>query len=282
MSWQLLVAISVLTYSISVLLQRVLLKDDKSDPVAYSIIFQILVGVLITIYAFIHGFQIPNLMPIIPNLILMTILYGAGNVFIFNALKLIQASEFTIIFTSRSLWTIIAAVLFLGERFTTQQVFGTTLIISSVVMVTGGLKLKTLKNGHAYALLAGLAFGLAFANDAFILRNFDVPSYLSLAFIIPALAVLAIKPGSIQKMKPLLEKAKLAKLLLLGIFYAISAITVFLAYQVGRNAAQIAPLNQTSTIITVLFGIIFLKESAQLAKKLVGTIVSFIGVLLLK
>lgn len=262
------------------MLQRVILKNDKTDPVAFSIVFQIFTGLLILIYSLIRGFSVPDLVPLLPNLILMTILYGAGNIFIFKALKTSEASQFTIIFATRTIWSITAAVLFLGEGFTAKQLLGTVLILSSIVLVAWQDKLR-FGRGTLLSLVAAAFFGLAFANDASIVRNFDVPSYMAIAFIIPALAVWAIFPKSTIKMKPMLEKGFLKKLGILGIFYAVSALTIFFAYQIGRNAAQIAPLNQTSMILTVVLAIIFLKEKSQLGRKLLGLILSFIGILLL-
>ena len=279
MSWQILVAVSVVTYSVSVLLQRILLKDEKIDSVAFSIVFQLLTGALILGYALTRGFSSPNLLPLLPNLALMTFLYGAGNVFIFKALKAIEASEFTIIFATRTVWIILAAVLFLSEQFSLVQLLGTGLILSSVVLVSWQKGLK-LSRGVLLSLAAAACFGLAFANDAFIIRNFDVPSYLGIAFIVPALAVWMVFPKSSSKMLPMLKKSFLKKLGVLSVLYATSAITIFLAYQIGRNAAQIAPLNQTSTILTVLLAIIFLGEKSQLTRKLIGAVLSFIGIIL--
>ncbi len=279
MSWQILVTISVLTYSISVILQRLLLKNNKVDSVAFSIVFQLFTGVLILGYALVRGFSTPDLFPLLPNLILMVILYGLGNVLIFKALKAVEASEFTIVFATRSLWTILAAIIFLGEVFSTKQLLGTGLILSSVALVSWQKGLK-LNSGILISALAALCFGLAFANDAFVIRNFDVPSYLAMAFILPALAVWIVTPSSASKIRSMLTKDFLSKLGLLGILYAVSAITIFLAYQVGRNAAQIAPLNQTATIVTVVLAIVFLKEKAQLARKIIGAVLSFIGVVL--
>lgn len=282
MIWQLFLGVSVITYSISVLLQRILLKNDKSDPIAYSIIFQLLTGIIIGIYAIFHGFASPNLVPLIPNLILMTILYGAGNVFIFSALKMVDASEFTIVFASRALLSIIGAIIFLGENFSSQQILGTILIILSVGLVSWKKHKYSLSKGFILSALAAIFFGLAFVNDAFIINNFDVPSYLTFAFILPSLAVWMIYPRSTAKMRPLLEKGALLKLGLLGVFYAVSSITIFLAYQAGKNAAQIAPLSQTATILTVVLSVIFLKERTHLLRKLLGAIISFIGVILIK
>ena len=246
---------------------------------AFSIVFQLVTGLLILTYALIRGFSIPNLTPILPNLIFMTVLYGAGNVFIFKALKAVEASEFTIVFATRTIWTIMAAVLFLGENFSRLQFLGTIFILAGVALVSWQKGLK-LNKGTLFSLAAATSFGLAFANDALIIRNFDVPSYLAIVFIVPALIIWAIFPKSIAKMQPMFNRNFLKKLGILGILYAISAITIFLAYQVGRNAAQIAPLNQTSMILTVILAIIFLKERSQLVRKLLGGLLSFLGIVL--
>ena len=279
-SWQILLAISVVTYSVSVLLQKVLLKNNKSDPVAYSVVFQLVTGILIGIYALVNGFKMPDLIPLIPNLILMVVFYGAGNVFVFKALKEADASSFTIVFSTRAIWSILGALIFLKESFSMQQLFGTILIISSVVLVSwksGGLKIN---RGLIYSLIGALAFGLGFTNDAFLLNNFDVPSYLTIAFILPALAVWIVNPKATNKMGPLFEKQTLKKLLILAAIYAISSITIFLAYQVGKNASQIAPLNQTATILTVILSMVFLKETDNYFVKIAGAIISFVGVVL--
>lgn len=284
MGWQIFLAISIITYSISVLLQKILLKNDESDPIAYSIVFQFLTGTIIGIYALTRSFTTPHLVPLIPNLFLMVILYAASNIFIFRALKIVDASEFTIVFASRALWIIIGAIIFLKESFSLQKTLGTFLIILSIILVSYKGKKISINKGFIFSILAAAFFGLVFINDAFIINNFNfnVLSYLTIIFIIPSLAIWVIYPKSIMKMKPLFKKQTLPKLILLSILYAISAITFFSAYKVGKNASQIAPLNQTTIIVTVILSIIFLKERSNLLRKLLGAVISFIGVILLK
>lgn len=282
MNWGILLTISIISYSISVLLQRILLRNDKSDPITYSIAFQLLTGILIGIYAVTRGFTTPNLIPLFPNLILRFILYSGSNIFIFSALKIIDASEFTIVFASRALWAIIGAIIFLKESFSSQQALGTLLIILSVIIVSWKKQKFTFNKGFVFSVLAAAFIGLAFTNDAFIVQNFDVPSYLTIAFIIPALAVWIIYPKSAMKIRPLFEKQTLLKLGLLSFFSAISTITFFLAYQVGKNASQIATLNQIATIVIVVLSVIFLRERSDLLRKLLGAVISFVGVILIK
>ncbi len=280
-SWQFLIAISIITFSFSTILQRVLMKDNKSDSIAFSILFQILAGVIVGIFALFHGFQMPNLVLYIPNIILMIILYSIANIFIFKSLQLIEASEFTILFVSRAFWTILAAVVLLGEKFLLFQVVGTLFVLGGVILVSYKAKRFIINKGSLYALLGACALGLAFTNDAFLVRHFDVLSYEAIAFILPGLAIMAVFPKSLKRMKPLLGKKTLPKILLLTFIYAISGVTIFLAYQVGRNAAQLGALSQLSTIFTVLLAIFILKETSELWKKMLGSIIAFIGVVLI-
>lgn len=283
MSWQLLLTTSIISYAVGVLLQRIIQKGGKNDPYAFSIFFQLTIGIVIGIYALLRGFVIPNYGDFLPNMILMVILYAIANTLIFSALTYLDAAAFTILFSSRALWTIVAAVLFLNEPFSFKQVIGTILIIISVILVSAKSKKVTLKKGEIYALLAALFFGTAFANDAYIINTYhvDVESNLFFAFVLPALAMWIIRPQATKHMKPFLNRAILLPSLALTIFYATSAITIFLAYDIAKNAAQIAPLNQTSIIIIVILSMIFLKERDNIPKKILGALVSFVGVLLI-
>lgn len=280
MTWQLLLTISVVTYSVSTLLQRILIKDEESDPVAYSIVFQLLTGVIIGAFAIFKGFSIPPLAPLIPNLFIMTVLYGTATVLAFKALKESHVSEFTIMLASRSLWIVAGAVVFLGEQVQPTQLAGTLLIIVSIAVISWNKKSLKLGRGAMLSLLAAFCFGFAFINDAVILRSFEVPSYLTIAFMVPALAVWACNPRSTKNVIALFKRSVIVKLFFLVTLYAVSALSIFSAYQIGQNASQIAPLNQTSVILTVLLSAVFLGEREGLFRKVLGACISFVGLIL--
>ncbi len=281
MTWQVLILISVFLYSISILLQRILLKEDKSDPKTYSIFFQLFTGLFVGVFGFMFSdMSFPNIRPLIFNLVLMTLLYGFGNVFIFQALKSIEASRFTVIFASRALFTILASFLFLQEKLSSRQTLGAFFILLGVVLVNiKSAKLKFSKK-EVTALLAAMLFGFTNTNDRFLLKSFTVYPYVFLAFVIPAFLIVLLYPYTVKKMKAFLECKLLAKMSLLCIFYAVSAITFFSALQKASNSSQVVSANLTSVIITVLLAIIFLKERDYLPQKLLGAIASFIGLLL--
>ena len=137
MSWQVLISISVVTYSVSVLLQRVLLREENSHPVAFSILFQLIIGTLIGIFTIVfYGIKFPsNLSTLWINIALCVVLYVFYNLYVYKALKELEASKFSIALSSRVLFTALASSVFLGESLKGTQIIGAALILFAVVLI---------------------------------------------------------------------------------------------------------------------------------------------------
>ncbi|MCC7304107.1 EamA family transporter [bacterium] len=118
MAWQLLLAISVLFTSVSVLMQRMILKHEKVESISFSIYFQLCVAFVASLIILITKgkIEIPNFSQIFPSVLVMAVLYALGNVAIFSALARIEASKFTVLFSLKTLFAVvIATVLFLRD-----------------------------------------------------------------------------------------------------------------------------------------------------------------------
>ncbi len=282
MTWQFYIIISVILYAISVILQRLILKENESHPIAYSAFFQLVTGLLIGIAGFAFGkMQLPDFSTL-PwfNLILMVFLYGFANVFIFKSLKQIESSNFTIIFATRSLFTILASSLLIRETLNITQWLGALMIFSGVVLVSRKASKFSFSKGEVFALLGAIGFGIGNSNDKYILNFMQLYPYVSIAFIAPAILIYLIYYQEAKQVKMFLNKSVLSKILLLCVIYAVSSITFYIALQDGDNSSQLAAVNLTSVIITVLLGVIFLKERENVAKKIIGALLSFAGLLL--
>lgn len=281
MNWQLLILASVILYSVAVIIQKILLRDEKSDPIAYSIFFQLIVGLLVAMFGFAYtNMSVGNIRPISGNLLLMVLLYSIANIFIFKALKTTDASKFTILFSTRGFFTVFASSLFLGESLKITQWVGALIIFSGIVLVSlESLKFHIEKN-ETLAFFAAIAFGLANTNDRVILKSLNLYPYVSIAFIVPAIFMIILYPRSIVKMKVFLSKSLLIKMILFSIIYAASAVTFFSALQIANNSSQVVTINLTSVILTVILSIIFLKENKKVWQKIFGAALSFIGLLL--
>ncbi len=279
--WQVFLLISILAESFGRVFQRFLLKDNKSDPIAYAVWFQFLTGILLSVYALIHGFKLPdNLLSLTPNLILVSVLYGLMSIFIFKALQQTEASIFTILFNSRVIITVLGAVILLNNPFTLKQVLGTVLILASVVAISFKKQKLQIKKGEIYSLLAGTFLALGVINDSIILKSFDVATFSAIAFIIPGIFIWLINPKSTGKILALPKDKFFPKIGLMGLIYGTAYLTYNFAYFSGQNAAQIAAIFPISSVITVLISMVLLKERQKMLIKLLAAIISFVGVLL--
>lgn len=283
MNWLILTVLSAITGSLTRILQKVLLTDKQSDPFAFAFFFQLTVAGLFFIYTLTtNSFETPNLQGLSINIIIMALFYSLGNLFTFKAFKIAQASEVSIIFASSTVWSVISAVLFLGERISITNIIGILCIVASIISINYTKSKWKFNKGHLYALLGALLFGLAFTNDAYIIERYSsVASYMVLAFLLPGIVVILFSPKSISSVKYFIEIKTFAKLLLCSVFYALSAITIFTAYKNGGQASIISPIQQTSIIFTVILGYSFLKEKDRITNKVIGAIFAFIGVLFL-
>lgn len=282
MNWLTYSLISLTLLSISNVLQRVLMKDDKSDAYAYSFVFQMLAAFIIFLFSLIEGFRLPPVAVQPFNYMLMGVLYGLGTVFIFQALRHLESAEVTIITAVRAFVTIVAAVFFLREPFTLVNLAGALLIFSAVVLVTFKKEKFKFNTGVWYSLGMALCYGLAVVNDRFLLTSaVDTVSYVSISFLFPGLFIFAIKPNVLKKLDTFFQPKVFKPMLIMSLLYSLAAISYFTAFAKGATASQAAPIQQSSVILTVLLAAVFLGERGGLAKKLVGAVLVFIGVLLL-
>ncbi len=282
MNWFIFILISIVFTGFATILQRVLLKDDKSDAIAYSVFFQTFTGILIGCFGYLmHQLYFPSLGKLLPNFIFMTLIYSFGNVFVFKALQMTEASEFTIIYAARVLFALIISSIILHEGLQTLQIVGALLVLSGVVLAAYNKKL-TINKGELYAILGAFCFAVGTVNDRIILRTFPVYSYVSLAFILPALLLAVIYPKRMKNLKVFFKPTLLKKMILMCLIYGVSSITYFIALQISINTSQIVVINQSSTIITVVLAIVLLKERKKLFRKLGAAIITFLGILLVK
>lgn len=283
MSWLFLVLISAVTGSLARVSQKILLKEKDSDPFAFSFVFQLVVAFLFLIYTiFTHSLSFPSLSGLALNILILSLFYSLGNLFIFKAFKVAEASEASVIFASNTLWSVIAAVFMLGEKLNTIKIVGILLVVSGLIAINYSKTSWRVNKGHLFALAGAFLYGIAFTNDAFILNRFkNVSSYMIFAFTLPALTTLFFRPSSIKNIPYFLKSRIMPRLIFCSFFYFLAAFSIFEAYKRGGSASIISPISQSSLIVTVIISYIFLKERDRVINKILGTILTFSGILLL-
>ncbi len=281
MTWLYLTLFSVITSAISNILRTVVMKHDKSDPYASVVVFQFMGFFIILSISFLNGFTLPPIQVYPLHFLAQAVLWGLSSLFLFKASKLLEASEITILSTTSSMATIITAVIFLGEVFNLQRVFGTLIIIVAVLIVTVKRGVFAVHKGFWYAVLSSVCAGLAVTNDTFLLNFVDVYSFLVVGWLSPGLFLIVVNPKVIKRIPAFFNFQKIKKLLLMTVFYATGGVAFYMAISSGGQASQVSPIGQSSIILTILLATVFLKEKSHLFKKIISAVLVTIGVILL-
>ena len=281
MSWQLFTAISVITLSASVVLQRILLSKDKLDPYAYVVIFQAIVGSILMLFTLIFGFKLPGIENYILPAALSIVAFGLGHIAYAKTLQLVEASAFSVLFATQAVWIMLLGILLFNESLTYIQIIGTVLIFGSVLLLVKNLSALQLDKSTFWGLLTGLFFGIAITSWSYVGRYTDPLSWAAISFVATAIVAYLVRPQTVRKIPELLSRNIILKLLVLGVLYAVGSLTMLYAYREGTFSV-VTPLRQTSIIITVLLALLFIKaERNRISRKLMAAALCFVGVILI-
>lgn len=281
MNWFTLTLISVFIAAFSNILQRVLMKDNKSDPRSYAAVFCLLLGVLNVPFVVLYGFQLPPINVTLVFFFLSAFLWGIGTVLVFKALRLLEASEVTILTSVRALVTIVASLILFQEVFNAQKFLGTVIILGSIFLVMKVKKGIKFNKGVFYAFAGALCNGLAVTFDVLAVKSYDPISYLVIINFLIGGILIMLYPKTIHQWKTFIQPNFLKKMIPLGICSTAQAFAYYFALASGPTS-QIAPISQAQVILTVLLAAILLHEKDNLFRKLLAAVLVTIGVILLK
>jgi uncharacterized membrane protein len=258
------------------------MKIESSSPYAQATVFTGLVAVFsFLILLMRHGLKFQITTNLIPLFILLTIITALGMIFTFKGFKHIEASEHTILLTSSRIWAILGAVVLLNEVLDMQKLLGALLIITGVVITQWKKKEISISKGSVYVLLAAFFFASSEILSYFILRNFDAIFFLMITSGMISFSLFMVKPGIIKEIPFYFRPRRAFNVLFSAFNDTLANLFGFIAYQIGRNALQLAPLGATQVIVTVIMALIILKERERLLQKLVGAVIAGMGTFLL-
>lgn len=276
MTWLIYVSISIASIAIANIFQRIAMVKKDSDPIVSAIVFQFLATIVTFIFTFFKGFYLPSV-NLLPYFIIPSVFYAFGTLFIFKAIKRIEASEASIISGIGSLATIISAFLFLNERLRIIQIAGVFLIILAIFLVNRIKGKVKLDRGLMLALIGNSFYGLAVTGDTFILRSYDAVSYTPVIFLLPGIILCIIYYSKLKKIVSNIKEGFDLNLIIYSVLYGIQAVTYFLAIENGALASQISTVFKIEIVLTVILGAVFLKERKYLPLKLIALILALGG-----
>lgn len=281
MSWEIFVIINLVTASMLVPLQRLLLRKEDSDPVTFIVVSQLVTGALLLPFVLFNGFQMPDIGRLGVLMLTMFSLYALGHYVYAITLKNVEASIFTTLLNTSMIWVVLMGYLVLNETFAIPDLLGTAVILSSIFMLVVRKKgVLVFDKSIVMGLLTGLIFGVALSLWVYIGRQSDLLSWTLLSFLGTPIIFLIALPKTAHKARNYMTGKVIVAMLILGVVWAVDNLAAMAAYQRG-NVTIVAPLIQTSAILSVVISIIFLHERSRLRMKIAASIVCFLGVIVL-
>lgn len=282
MHWQLYLLISILLISCNGLFHRSLMKDDRSHPIAQTIVFLGLGGIIAVIIALVQG-KLTLSFPaaLTGNFLLLIFLSTPAYLLTYRAYQLIGASEIVLLLSTGRLWNVVGAALFLHETITLLHVLGAIIILVGIAITLHDKKKFTINKGVVFVLFAAFLYGMSDINGYYLLRTINATNFLIYSEFLPVIALLIIQPTVIKKLHYYLQAGIATKALLLSFCDAVGSLALFLSYQAGGKASVIGPLSATRVLVTVVLAMVILRERNNIRNKIIGAIITLCGVVLL-
>lgn len=237
--------------------------------------FAAMVSVLVWI---LNGAQLPSNVPLtaIGLMILSAIGYGIFQRGQFYFRKHVEASQLAPVLQSGIVAGLAASILLLHEPLTPKKIAGIIIILGGVILINRDTRLNINKY-TAGALLIGSALSVAGVIDKLASPHFPLFFYTMWIWILP-LIYIAI-PVKSTEIKTAIKEGGWGTPLL-ATLNAISLVVLVKALQLGE-ASNVLPVLATTSVASVIGGIIILGERKDWQIKLIAGILVTIGIITL-
>jgi len=280
MTWFFYALTTAVLFSAWSLLSRIL-SVKSENPRAFSVVYNILAaGCALLLLAF-HpqAFRPLPVGAVIVSILALLIwsVYGRTE---FYATKYVEASTLSILSRVAPLVTFSVSILVFRESATAVKIVAAGLIMGGNVLAVyqkGGARIT---RGVGYALITATAAGLGWVCDKYLVTFYPLALYAALSYAAPNFLVALFPPlpkGAIGKE---LRRGSWKILILAGCavggyFFQLKAFLV-------GEASRVILVTSTSSVLTILLGIILLGETNNLKRKILAGLLVFIGIVLME
>jgi uncharacterized membrane protein len=136
-----------------------------------------------------------------------------------------------------------------------------------------------MNSGMWLALGGAASYGFAVVFDSFVVKRYSAISFLPLSNYITASILLLCYYKRARDIIPALRKAN-KNLIIYSVIYALAAIAFYIGLERGALVGQISSVWRVSSVLTVILAGIYLHEAKHLGRKIIGAILTTIGVFL--
>ena len=255
-------------------------KNVKNDGAA-TILIQTIAGVSILALAPLFPFTIPNKLSVLLLLVGACVFYAVTDRLQMTARKHLEVSAFSVISQLSTVFVILYGLTVFNEPFSLVRIGGAALIIAANAMIfyRPGKHSIVINKYSVMAILATVSFATAISIDINIVKNFNLPVYISLTLLIPALLIAIGGRTTPKDSVAELKRGNPVLFVITGLAWSLAIFFSLRAYQFGK-VNSIVTLQAVGVILNVLAAYIFLKERDHPVQKILAACLVIVGVLL--
>ena len=213
------------------------------------------------------------------------LLFALSNITAFKANTRVEASQFAIITSFRTVVVVIASWLLLSERLTQVQMTGAIIVFAASLFVISLNRRADAKSKLGFysiiAAVSAILMGLAVTNEKYILNSVDIATYVVIGWGLQAFFMTVLANRQLARVPQLVKDGSIKTILLLGGLRTVAGFCFINALQLSNNASLIASIAALQIILVTIGGYIFLNEKKYGVQKFVAASAAFVGVILL-
>lgn len=252
--------------------------EQKYSSFSYFLI-QMSLNLLLYTIPFIMFGSIPKEPIVYFYLFVPVIFIFLGNLFLIKAYKTEDISNINILSRSGLIITFLSGIFLLHEKISSWNIFGILAIILGILIIFyEGKKIKP-STGFLLALGSGIMMGAMAYFRKLVLFYVNPITVVFSSQLLMTLVLLFI-PNSYKDLKPIISKYK--KKVILSRFTAVSGFYLII-WSFSKGNISIANTNYETAFLlsTAFIGIMLMGEKRQITKKLTGSLLCILGIILL-
>lgn len=273
MIWIIPAIIAAITDGTKDFLNRVVM--IKEDPYVFAFLENFIAAILFIPIFFMAKAPTNNLVYLF--ILISSIIWVAIAVIGNYSYKYTEVSLRAPISQIRILFLLLMSIVFLSEKLTITKGVGTLLIFLGLVILRfkkGKLNFK--HKGIQLTIVTAFLVALVAIFDKLALNNAN-PEFVSFfVYLIPSLILIFFTLKKKNEFKSIIKNQYKVVLIasILGAIFYYSSLKAYALIEVS----SVFPIIKTSALITVLLGIIFLKERQNILRKIIATLIILAGI----
>lgn len=277
--WLLFAILSGFFFAALALVDRHLLKEKESDPLAFSFFFSFTSTLLLIPVVFYDPQFSSDILPWV-LVIIVSALLSAGNFLNYIGVKHASASTVGTIRKFKVVWVFLLGLLLAYEEWSVYKGLGVLFtLIAGIIVVAKSDEPLSLK-GCVYTFIATFFAAAAFVIYTPLLQDFNVLSLTFLIFAFPALINFMAMKNVIVRIKAKYNKQSW-RLLVIGLLGVLANITFVAAVNLGETTRVLVIVE--ALFIVVLLGEHFiLKDKKGILRKSAAAILAIMGAILIR